>query len=158
MFLGTVVNFWNVYVGFMVFGLGCGPANNISFVYVSETVKINRQRWCVFLVCGWAVGEVVLGGMFWGEGWEVERYYAGFCAGMGAVLLLSVLFLKETPTFINQNTIRRFRNPLSFSHYKQLVLGCLMMFAIQMFYYRTQFTLDRYGLSLPLNTIIVGIC
>jgi hypothetical protein len=27
-----------------------------------------------------------------------------------------------------------------------------------MFYYRTQFTLDKYGVSLQLNTIIVGAC
>lgn len=32
------------------------------------------------------------------------------------------------------------------------------MFTMQMFYYRTQFTLDRYGISLQLNTIIVGCC
>ena len=30
------------------------------------------------------------------------------------------------------------------------------MFMMQMFYYRTQFTLDRFGVSLPINTIIVG--
>lgn len=30
------------------------------------------------------------------------------------------------------------------------------MFVMQMFYYRTQFTLDRFGISLQLNTIIVG--
>jgi hypothetical protein len=31
------------------------------------------------------------------------------------------------------------------------------MFMMQMFYYRTQFTLDRFGVSLEINTIIVGI-
>lgn len=31
------------------------------------------------------------------------------------------------------------------------------MFVMQMFYYRTQFTLDRFGVSLQLNTIIVGV-
>jgi len=30
------------------------------------------------------------------------------------------------------------------------------MFMMQMFYYRTQFTLDRFGISLESNTIIVG--
>ena len=30
------------------------------------------------------------------------------------------------------------------------------MFMMQMFYYRTQFTLDRFGVSLEINTIIVG--
>ena len=30
------------------------------------------------------------------------------------------------------------------------------MFVMQMFYYRTQFTLDRFGVSLQLNTIVVG--
>lgn len=32
------------------------------------------------------------------------------------------------------------------------------MFTLQMFYYRTQFTLDRFGISLTLNTIVVGVC
>ena len=31
------------------------------------------------------------------------------------------------------------------------------MFVMQMFYYRTQFTLDQFGVSLWLNTLIVGI-
>lgn len=31
------------------------------------------------------------------------------------------------------------------------------MFMMQMFYYRTQFTLDRFGISLEINTIIVGV-
>ena len=30
------------------------------------------------------------------------------------------------------------------------------MFMMQMFYYRTQFTLDNFGISLEINTIIVG--
>lgn len=30
------------------------------------------------------------------------------------------------------------------------------MFVIQMFYYRTQFTLDQFGISLELNTVVVG--
>ena len=30
------------------------------------------------------------------------------------------------------------------------------MFLMQMFYYRTQFTLDIFGVSLAINTIIVG--
>jgi MFS family permease len=30
------------------------------------------------------------------------------------------------------------------------------MFVMQMFYYRTQFTLDRFGVSVQLNTIVVG--
>ena len=30
------------------------------------------------------------------------------------------------------------------------------MFVMQMFYYRTQFTLDQFGMSLSLNTIVVG--
>lgn len=32
----------------------------------------------------------------------------------------------------------------------------MLMFMMQMFYYRTQFTLDRFGISLEVNTIIVG--
>ena len=32
----------------------------------------------------------------------------------------------------------------------------MLMFMMQMFYYRTQFTLDRFGISLEINTIIVG--
>ena len=43
------------------------------------------------------------------------------------------------------------------SHVKELMAGCVLMFTIQMFYYRTQFTLDRFGVSLTLNTIVVGI-
>ena len=30
------------------------------------------------------------------------------------------------------------------------------MFVMQMFYYRTQFTLDQFGVSLSLNTLVVG--
>jgi len=30
------------------------------------------------------------------------------------------------------------------------------MFMMQMFYYRTQFTLDTFGVSLQINTIVVG--
>lgn len=30
------------------------------------------------------------------------------------------------------------------------------MFMMQMFYYRTQFTLDNFGVSLEINTIVVG--
>lgn len=30
------------------------------------------------------------------------------------------------------------------------------MFTMQMFYYRTQFTLDTFGISLEVNTIVVG--
>lgn len=32
----------------------------------------------------------------------------------------------------------------------------MLMFMMQMFYYRTQFTLDRFGVSLQINTILVG--
>ena len=44
------------------------------------------------------------------------------------------------------------------SNLKELFLGCILMFTLQMFYYRTQFTLDRFGISLTLNTIVVGLC
>lgn len=40
---------------------------------------------------------------------------------------------------------------------KSLLGGCILMFVMQMFYYRTQFTLDRFGISLQLNTIVVGL-
>jgi MFS family permease len=99
MFAGTVVNFWDVYVGFLLVGLGCGPANNVSFVYVTETVDKGREQWCVFLVCGWATGEIVLGGLFYG-GWTLQVYYGVFCACTAMLLVMSCLFLKETPAFL----------------------------------------------------------
>jgi hypothetical protein len=40
---------------------------------------------------------------------------------------------------------------------RPLIGGCVLMFVMQMFYYRTQFTLDRFGISLQLNTIVVGL-
>jgi len=39
---------------------------------------------------------------------------------------------------------------------RALLGGSLLMFMMQMFYYRTQFTLDKFGISLSINTIIVG--
>lgn len=40
---------------------------------------------------------------------------------------------------------------------KPIIAASIIMFMMQMFYYRTQFTLDRFGVSLQINTIIVGV-
>lgn len=34
------------------------------------------------------------------------------------------------------------------SNFKVIIGGSILMFMMQMFYYRTQFTLDRFGISL----------
>jgi hypothetical protein len=70
-----------------------------------------------------------------------------------------VVLPEETKVFrVNKEAFkeRKWREVLVPLELKALLGGSLLMFMMQMFYYRTQFTLDRFGLSLSLNTIIVG--
>jgi|JI6StandDraft_1071083.scaffolds.fasta_scaffold02825_19 hypothetical protein len=116
------------------------------------------------MLCGWATGEILLGGIFSQPniGRNNNRLFAIEMAGVSAVLLLlSIVFLVETKTFLSYleaHPRRRFVNPFKFRRESilPLLLSCSLMFTMQMFYYRTQFTLDRYGVSLELNTVIVG--
>jgi len=42
-------------------------------------------------------------------------------------------------------------------NWKPIIGGGILMFMMQVFYYRTQFSLDKFGISLEINTIVVGI-
>lgn len=121
----------------------------------------------MLLLCGWATGEMLLGAIFSqstiGEN-NSRLFSVQMLAAAVATLILSAMFLVETTTFetlLSRSPWRnRLANPLKFkaSSLRPLILGCTLMFTMQMFYYRTQFTLDRYGVSLELNTVIVGAC
>lgn len=164
--LGTALLFLNTYAAFVFIGLGVAPANNISFVYLAEQVE-NRQLYSMLLLCGWATGEMLLGAIFSqstiGEN-NSRLFSVQMLAAAVATLILSAMFLVETTTFetlLSRSPWRNgLANPLKFkaSSLRPLILGCTLMFTMQMFYYRTQFTLDRYGVSLELNTVIVGAC
>lgn len=81
------------------------------------------------------------------------------CPLTGLYFLLSIFFTEETSSFSEKKKEfqeRTWKSIFIPAEIKSLLGGSLLMFMMQMFYYRTQFTLDRFGVSLAINTIIVG--
>lgn len=119
--IGTTLLFINIYAAFVFIGLGVGPANNISFVYVAEHIE-RRQLCSILMLCGWATGEIILGGIFSQRdiSQNNSRLFAFEMTGASLFLLvLSAIFLVETRTFLllqQDYPRRKLTNPLKFHH------------------------------------------
>lgn len=97
-FLGAIILQYNLYAGMAIAGFGIGPANSISFVIISETYK-KREVLCVVVLCGWAIGEILLGTIFM---FEPEMHTFITCFLMVPAMVISVLtfiFIEETPIY-----------------------------------------------------------
>lgn len=111
------------------------------------------------VLCGWALGETLLGVVYIFEP-QMHVFITLFLMIPAMVIsVFTFIYVEETPVYLSKRLETSWKDIILLrSSVKEVVLGCSLMFTLQMFYYRTQFTLDRFGISLTLNTIIVGIC
>ena len=150
LFTSSVILLMDLYVGFILANLCIGPLNNLTFVFINENYQNKAEINTVKVLVGWALSEITLGVFFLiVENTNIFYYCLIACSlsyAVGAIILT-----QETQEFIEKKEKLRKRSvkeillPKEFS---AIIGGSILMFMMQMFYYRTQFTLDRFGISL----------
>ena len=111
------------------------------------------------MILGWVAREITLG-LFFLLLDSQEVFLMLLTPLTGLFTMASLVLTKETETFAANKDDLRSRTCLQMvvpKELKALLGGSILMFMMQMFYYRTQFTLDQFGISLEVNTIIVGV-